>query len=58
MRLHRMVFRKVESKRGNIAAFSKNTSQEKGKAVSHAPMTRAYGYPTLSPFEKPYSVYS
>ena len=51
-----MVFGKVEFKVGNIAAFSKNTSQEKGKAVSHGPITLADGNPTVSPFEKPYSV--
>ena len=33
-----MVKKKIESEIENIAAISKNTSQEKGKAVSHGPM--------------------
>ena len=41
IRLHLTVFGKVELVEvGNIDAFSKNTSQEKGKAVSHGLMTR------------------
>ena len=51
-----MVKKKIESEIENIAAISKNTSQEKGKAVSHGPMTWADGNATLFPFEKPYSV--
>ena len=38
-RLHLTVLEKVEFEIGNIAAFSKNTSQEKGQAVSHGPIT-------------------
>ena len=53
-RLHLMVFGKVEFKVGNIAAFSENTSQEKGKAVSHGPITWADG----NPVKKPNSVYT
>ena len=38
-RLHLTVVGRVEFKGGNIATFSKNTSQEKGKAVSHGLIT-------------------
>ena len=58
IRLRLTVFEKIEFKVDNIVFFSKNTSQEKGKAMRHGPITWADGNATLFPFEKPYSVYT